>query len=132
MTTAELQNEDDIFSSGISYMLQFPNKPKRESTSISGGEKTLAAIVFVLALQKLKPSPFYLFDEIDAHLDASNSKQLSQIIAERSHGTQFIIVSLKDSIVQKSNLIYGIYPKNGISQVINYQNKKNILTDSNS
>ena len=47
----ELQNEDDIFNSGISYLIQFPNKPKRESTSISGGEKTLAAIVFVLALQ---------------------------------------------------------------------------------
>jgi chromosome segregation protein len=71
----ELQNEDDIFSSGISYLIQFPNKPKRESTSISGGEKTLAAIVFVLALQKLKPSPFYLFDEIDAHLDAPNSEK---------------------------------------------------------
>ncbi|MDO8640613.1 MAG: chromosome segregation protein SMC, partial [Nitrosarchaeum sp.] len=66
----ELQNEDDIFNSGISYLIQFPNKPKRESTSISGGEKTLAAVVFVLALQKLKPSPFYLFDEVDAHLDA--------------------------------------------------------------
>ena len=46
--------------SGISYLIQFPNKPKRESTSISGGEKTLAAIVFVLALQKLKPSPILL------------------------------------------------------------------------
>ncbi|MFQ5573270.1 MAG: chromosome segregation protein SMC, partial [Nitrosopumilaceae archaeon] len=68
----ELQNEDDIFASGISYLIQFQNKPKRESTSISGGEKTLAAVVFVLALQKLKPSPFYLFDEIDAHLDAPN------------------------------------------------------------
>ena len=65
----EIQNEDDIFSSGISYLVQFPNKPKRESTSISGGEKTLAAITFLLALQKLKPSPFYLLDEVDAHLD---------------------------------------------------------------
>ena len=53
-----------IFNSGISYLIQFPNKPKRESTSISGGEKTLAAIVFVLALQKLKPSPFYLLNDM--------------------------------------------------------------------
>ena len=66
----ELENEDDIFNAGVSYFIQFQNKPKRESTSISGGEKTLAAVVFVLALQRLKPSPFYLFDEIDAHLDA--------------------------------------------------------------
>lgn len=120
----ELQNEDDIFNSGISYLIQFPNKPKRESSSISGGEKTLAAIVFVLALQKLKPSVFYLFDEIDAHLDAPNSEKLAKIIEQRSQGSQFIMVSLKDSVVQKAKLIYGVYPKNGVSHVVTYKDKR--------
>jgi chromosome segregation protein len=120
----ELQNEDDIFSSGISYLIQFPNKPKRESTSISGGEKTLAAIVFVLALQKLKPSPFYLFDEIDAHLDAPNSEKLAKILEERSKESQFILVSLKDSVIQKAKLIYGVFPKNGVSHVVTYKDKR--------
>ena len=120
----ELQNEDDIFNSGISYLIQFPNKPKRESTSISGGEKTLAAIVFVLALQKLKPSPFYLFDEIDAHLDAPNSERLANILEERSKESQFIMVSLKDSVVQKAKLIYGVFPKNGVSNVVTYKDKR--------
>jgi chromosome segregation protein len=120
----ELQNEDDIFNSGISYLIQFLNKPKRESTSISGGEKTLAAIVFVLALQKLKPSVFYLFDEVDAHLDAPNAEKLAKIIEQRSNGSQFIIVSLKDSVVQKAKLIYGVYPKNGVSHVVTYKDKR--------
>ena len=120
----ELENEDDIFNSGISYLIQFQNKPKRESTSISGGEKTLAAVVFVLGLQKLKPSPFYLFDEIDAHLDAPNSESLSKIVEERSHGSQFIMVSLKDSVVEKAKLIYGVYPKNGVSNVVIYKDKR--------
>ncbi|MFQ6025017.1 MAG: chromosome segregation SMC family protein [Nitrosopumilaceae archaeon] len=120
----ELQDEDNIFSSGISYLLQFPNKPKRESTSISGGEKTLAAIVYVLALQKLKPSPFYLFDEIDAHLDGPNSERLSKIVEQRSRGSQFIMVSLKDTMVQKAQLIYGVYPKNGVSHVVTYKDKR--------
>ncbi|MFQ5440545.1 MAG: AAA family ATPase [Nitrosopumilaceae archaeon] len=120
----ELQNEDDIFNSGISYLIQFQNKPKRESTSISGGEKTLAAIVFVLALQKLKPSPFYLFDEVDAHLDAPNAEKLSTILEERSKQSQFIMVSLKDSVVNKAKLIYGVYPKNGVSHVITYKDKR--------
>ena len=120
----ELQNEDDIFNSGISYLIQFPNKPKRESTSISGGEKTLAAIVFVLALQKLKPSPFYLFDEVDAHLDAPNSERLAKILEERSKESQFIMVSLKDSVVQKAKLIYGVFPKNGVSNVVTYKDKR--------
>jgi chromosome segregation protein len=120
----ELQNEDDIFNSGISYLIQFPNKPKRESTSISGGEKTLAAIVFVLALQKLKPSPFYLFDEVDAHLDAPNAERLSTILEERSKESQFIMVSLKDSVIQKAKLIYGVFPKNGVSNVVIYKDKR--------
>ena len=120
----ELQNEDDIFNSGISYLIQFPNKPKRESTSISGGEKTLAAIVFVLALQKLKPSPFYLFDEVDAHLDAPNSERLAKILEERSKQSQFIMVSLKDSVIQKAKLIYGVFPKNGVSNVVTYKDKR--------
>jgi chromosome segregation protein len=120
----ELENEDDIFNSGIDYFIQFQNKPKRESTSISGGEKTLAAVVFVLALQKLKPSPFYLFDEIDAHLDGPNSESLSKIVEERSQGSQFLMVSLKDTVVEKAKLIYGVYPKNGVSQVVTYKDKR--------
>ena len=120
----ELENEDDIFNSGISYIIQFANKPKRESTSISGGEKTLAAIVFVLALQKLRPSPFYLFDEVDAHLDAPNAEKLSNILEERSKASQFIMVSLKDSVVKKAKLIYGVFPKNGVSNVIIYKDKR--------
>ena len=120
----ELENEDDIFSSGITYMIQFKDKPKRTSTSISGGEKTLAAVVFVLALQKLKPSPFYLFDEVDAHLDAPNSEKLAKIIEERSKGSQFLMVSLKDSVVEKAKLIYGVYPKNGVSHIVTYKDKR--------
>ena len=120
----ELEDEDDVFGSGITYMVQFPDKPKRISTAISGGEKTLAAIVFVLALQKLNPSPFYLFDEVDAHLDAPNSEILANILEERSQNSQFIMVSLKEFVVQKAGLVYGVYPKNGASQTVAYHDRR--------
>lgn len=120
----ELEDEDDLFKSGIIYMVQFPGKSKRTSTSISGGEKTLAAIAFVLALQKLKPSPFYLFDEVDAALDAPNAENLANILAERAKGFQFVVISHKEFVVQKAGLIYGVYPKNGISQVVTYQDRR--------
>ena len=97
------------------------NALKRESTSISGGEKTLAAITFLLALQTLKPSPFYLLDEVDAHLDALNTERLSKILEERSRGSQIIMVSLKDATVQKASLIYGVFPKNGVSQLVSHK-----------
>ena len=69
----------------------------------------------------LKPSPFYLLDEVDAHLDALNTERLSKILEERSRGSQIILVSLKDSTVQKANLIYGVFPKNGVSQVVSHK-----------
>jgi chromosome segregation protein len=117
----EIENVEDVFSSGIMLMVQFPGKIGRESTALSGGEKTMAATIFLLAIQSLKPSPFYLMDEVDAHLDAENTERLSQVLLERSKDNQILMVTLKDSTITKVNLIYGVYSKNGVSQVVKYR-----------
>ena len=57
-------------------------------------------------------------------LDAPNSEKLSKILEERSKESQFILVSLKDSVVQKAKLIYGVFPKNGVSNVVTYKDKR--------
>ena len=119
----EIEYPVDIFSSGVMLLVRFPGKTvPRESTALSGGEKTIAATVFLLALQSLKPSPFYLLDEVDAHLDAQNTERLSKVLLERSRDNQIIMVTLKDSTVSKAGLIYGVYPKEGLSQVVKYKN----------
>ncbi len=119
----EIENQADIFSSGVMLLMRFPDKNvPRESTALSGGEKTIAATVFLLALQSLKPSPFYLMDEVDAHLDAQNTERLSKVLLERSRDNQLIMVTLKDSTVAKAALIYGVYQKEGASQVVKYKN----------
>jgi chromosome segregation protein len=117
----EIEDLEDVFTSGIMLMVQFPGKPARESTALSGGEKTMAATIFLLALQSLKPSPFYLMDEVDAHLDAENNERLSRILLSRSRDNQIIIVSLKDTTVAKASMIYGVYPKEGVSQIVKYK-----------
>ncbi len=93
---------------------------------LAGGraKRDCLAIVFVLALQRLKPSPFYLFDEVDAHLDTPNSERLSKILSERAGESQFIVVSLKDSVVKKAALIYGVYPRGGVSHVVTYKDRR--------
>jgi chromosome segregation protein len=122
----EIENTEDIFSSGIMLMVQFPGKPARESTALSGGEKTMAATIFLLALQSLKPSPFYLLDEVDAHLDSQNTERLSRVLLSRSlDSNQIIMVTLKDSTVSKASLIYGVYSKEGVSQIIRYRHNNN-------
>ena len=121
--SAYLQIEDeDVFSGGLAYLVQFEGKPPRESTALSGGEKTMAATVFLLALQSLKPSPFYLMDEVDAHLDAQNTERLSKIMVDRSVGSQILMVTLKESTVAKATQIFGIYPKSGASYIVHYNN----------
>ncbi|MDR4510430.1 MAG: chromosome segregation protein SMC [Nitrososphaeraceae archaeon] len=120
----ELENQEDIFSAGVRLIVQFPGKPRRESTSLSGGEKTMAATIFLLALQAIKPSPFYLMDEIDAHLDAENTDRLSRILEERAQKNQIIMVTLKDSTISRVDQIFGVYPKNGVSQILKYKYPK--------
>lgn len=117
----EIENPDDVFSSGLMFIVQFPTKPARESSSLSGGEKTIAATTFLLALQSLRPSPFYLLDEVDAHLDGQNTERLSKIIVEKSKLSQMIIVTLKEAIVAKAQMVHGVYPRSGVSQVIKYK-----------
>ncbi|HKZ62591.1 MAG TPA: chromosome segregation SMC family protein [Nitrososphaera sp.] len=118
----EIENPADIFSSGVMLLVRFPGKNvPRESTALSGGEKTIAATVFLLALQSLKPSPFYLLDEVDAHLDAQNTERLAKVLLERSKDNQIIMVTLKDTTVAKAALIYGVYPREGVSQVVKYK-----------
>lgn len=122
----EIEKPDDIFSSGIIFMIQFPNKPPRESNSLSGGEKTIAAITFLLALQSLKPAPFYLFDEIDAHLDSINTERLRRIVKDRARISQILMVTLKDALVASADMVYGVYAKDGISHVVRYKIPINI------
>lgn len=130
----EIENLEDVFSSGIMLMVQFPGKPARESRALSGGEKTMAGTIFLLALQSLKPSPFYLLDEVDAHLDSQNTDRLSNVLLSRSmDSNQIIMVTLKDSTVSKASLIYGVYPKQGVSQIIKYKHdNQHALAEANS
>ncbi|HJU58563.1 MAG TPA: chromosome segregation SMC family protein [Nitrososphaeraceae archaeon] len=117
----EIENPEDIFSKGVRLIVQFTGKPRRDSTGLSGGEKTMAATIFLLALQSIKPSPFYLMDEIDAHLDAQNTERLSKILFQRSKNNQIIMVTLKDSTISKVDQVYGVFPREGISHIVKYK-----------
>jgi chromosome segregation protein len=69
-------------------------------------------------------------DEVDAHLDAQNTERLSKILLERSKDNQIIMVTLKDSTVAKAAIVYGVYPKEGVSQVVRYRNTPAVTVQS--
>jgi len=62
--------------------------------------------------------PFYMFDEIDAHLDVLNTQRLAELLRERAKGSQFIVISLRDITISRADRIYGIYIQNGVSQAV--------------
>ncbi|MCL4519176.1 MAG: chromosome segregation protein SMC, partial [Thaumarchaeota archaeon] len=117
----EIEKPDSIFDSGVFLIAQFPGKLPRDSSSVSGGEKTMSALAFILAIQAVFPSPFYVFDEVDAHLDSVYSGKLAEILAERCSYSQIIIVSLKDTVVSKAGSVIGVYMDHGSSRVIRYK-----------
>ena len=117
----ELERPDSIFDSGVFLMAQFPGKLPRDSSSVSGGEKTISALSFILAIQAVFPSPFYVFDEVDAHLDSVYSGRLAGVLSERTGYSQIIIVSLKDTVVSKAQSVIGVYMSQGSSRVIRYR-----------
>ncbi|MGA2665284.1 MAG: chromosome segregation SMC family protein, partial [Nitrososphaerales archaeon] len=114
----ELENKEDVFAGGIFLMGNFRGKGDWESSSMSGGEKSVTAVALILAIQKVNPHPFYLFDEIDQNLDQNNSKNLAEFFRERSAGAQILVVSLKDTMVAQSNVTYGVYSVGGVSRIV--------------
>ncbi len=113
-----LEDPENPFDGGLDVLLQFPDKPELTMSSASGGEKSVATVCYLLALQQIHPMPFYVMDEIDAHLDVVNTKRLATLVRSRSKGSQFIVISLKDSTISRAERVYGVYQEKGMSQVV--------------
>jgi chromosome segregation protein len=114
----KLDDPEEPFHGGIDMIVTFPNKPPILVSGASGGERSVAAVAFIFALQEFTPAAFYIFDEVDAHLDAFHVGKLGELLREEAAKTQFIAITLKPEIVNKAEKIYGVYERNGISHVV--------------
>ncbi len=116
--TLTLEKPDDPFSGGIDMLVQFLNKPAIVVNGASGGERSVAAVAFIFALKEFTPASFYILDEIDAHLDAFHVSKLAELLLEESEKTQFIAITLKPEMVNKAQKVYGVYGRNGVSNIV--------------
>ncbi|EEC07977.1 SMC protein, putative, partial [Ixodes scapularis] len=90
--------------------------PLQDLRSLSGGQKSVVALSFILALQKADPAPFYLFDEVDSHLDREQREALAQVLEELSDSSQFICSTFSPELAQKGTVFYVTH-KQGASHV---------------
>jgi len=114
----KLENPEEPFTGGMDMVVQFLGKPPILVSGASSGERSVAAVSFIFALQDFMPAAFYLFDEIDAHLDAFHVSKLGELLAEESAKSQFLVVTLKPEMVSKADKIFGVYERNGVSHVV--------------
>ncbi|KAG8892112.1 Structural maintenance of chromosomes protein 3, partial [Tulasnella sp. 403] len=75
---------------------------------LSGGQKSLVALATVFAIQKCDPAPFYLFDEIDANLDAQYRTAVASMIHELASSAQFITTTFRPEMLQHAEKFYGV------------------------
>jgi chromosome segregation protein len=114
----KLENPEDPFLGGIDMVVQFPGKPPILVSGASSGERSVTAVAFLFAIQDYMPAAFYLFDEVDAHLDALHVAKLADLLVEESARSQFIIITLKPEIANKAQRVYGVYEHKGVSHVV--------------
>ncbi|MEM3086630.1 MAG: chromosome segregation protein SMC [Halobacteria archaeon] len=103
-----LENEEDPFAGGMRIKAQPRGKTMLDLRSRSGGEQTLIALAFILALQSYKPAPFYAFDEVDMHLDGVNIERVARRIRRFADRAQFIVVSLREPMVEAADRTIGV------------------------
>jgi Chromosome segregation ATPases len=114
----ELENTDNPFDGGVFLIGQFGDKQPRESASLSGGENAVLSVSFLMAIQSSYPANFYIFDEIDANLDAERAERLGNFLKNWSMSSQIILISLKDTMISKADKVFGVYEREGVSRVI--------------
>jgi chromosome segregation protein len=114
-----LTEPDDLLVTGIEVEARPPGKKVKRLSLLSGGERALTAIAFVVAIFKARPSPFYVLDEVEAALDDTNLQRLLGIFAELRDNSQLIIVTHQQRTMEVADTLYGISMRgDGVSAVV--------------
>ncbi|MBI5391479.1 AAA family ATPase, partial [Candidatus Woesearchaeota archaeon] len=114
----ELEDQENPFNGGMNIQVRLIGNKFLEMKSLSGGEKTMATLAFIFAIQEYSPSPFYLLDEVDAALDKRNSQLLSELIQKYAKKAQYIVISHNDTLINEAEYIYGVSMQEGVSKVV--------------
>ncbi|XP_054029887.1 structural maintenance of chromosomes protein 1B isoform X1 [Dryobates pubescens] len=106
------ENPEEPYLEGIGFNCVAPGKRFMPMDSLSGGERSVAALALMFAIQSFRPAPFFVLDEIDAALDNTNIDKVSSFIREQAHEQiQMIVISLKEEFYSKADALIGVCPE---------------------
>ncbi|CAG8727772.1 16984_t:CDS:2, partial [Cetraspora pellucida] len=117
---------------GVAIKVSFNSKTDEglRMQQLSGGQKSLVALTLIFAIQRCDPAPFYLFDEIDAALDAQYRTAVASMIHELSENGQFITTTFRPEMLTNADKFYGVTFSNKVSRinVITKEDALNFIT----
>jgi len=116
---ASLRTSDDPEDPGIDIYARPPGKRLGSLQQLSGGERALTATALLLAILRVKPTPFCVLDEVDAALDERNVGRFTQALRELTDRTQFVVITHNRTTIEAADTLYGVsMDESGISKVI--------------
>ncbi|MFP4020189.1 MAG: chromosome segregation protein SMC [Halanaerobium sp.] len=115
----KLSDPDELLTTGVEIHAQPPGKSLKSLSLLSGGERALTAIALIFAFIQVKPSPFYVLDEIDAPLDDVNIVRFASFIKKYAKVAQFIIITHRRYMMTEVDSLYGVtMEKSGVSRLV--------------
>lgn len=114
-----LSEPDNVLESGIDLLITLPGKRRQPLQLLSGGERSLAAMAFLFALLKVKPSPLVVLDEVDAPLDGRNVERFASALQDLTDRTQFIVITHNHTTIVSAGVLIGVAMQEpGISMLL--------------
>ncbi len=114
-----LTDSDDVLEAGIDIMAMPPGKRLQNVNLLSGGEKTMTALALLTAVFQVRPSPFFLLDEVDAALDDANVGRFNQLITEMAAHSQFLVITHNKRTIEVADVLYGVtMEQKGVSKLV--------------
>jgi chromosome segregation protein len=114
-----LTEPEDLLNTGVEIEVRPAGRNVRRVSLLSGGERSMAALAFLFAVFRSRPSPFYLMDEVEAALDDVNLHRFLGLVREFRHEAQLLIVSHQKRTMETGDALYGVtMAPGGSSQVV--------------
>ena len=114
-----LTESEDILDAGVEIMAMPPGKRNQNVNLLSGGEKTMTALALLMAVFQVRPSPFFLLDEVDAALDDANVGRFNTLITDLAAHSQFLVITHNKRTIEVADVLYGVtMEQKGVSKLV--------------
>ena len=115
----QLTEAEDVLEAGIDIMAMPPGKRLQNVNLLSGGEKTMTALALLVAIFQVRPSPFFLLDEVDAALDDANVGRFNSLITDMAAVSQFLVITHNKRTIEVADVLYGVtMEQKGVSKLV--------------